>query len=103
MCGGRKAVLPLISATLAMKVCDRTRLRLSPNTSLLSGRSVVCTPTGIGKERGSITVSEMALATKNQSWFLRPRKRGVAQRAMPASRRRACSSSVGRQIGRSPL
>ena len=62
-------------ARLAMKVGERTRLRLSPNTSRLPGRCVVWTPTGIGKVRGSITVSEIALATKNQSLPWRPSAR----------------------------
>ena len=57
----------MIRATPAMKVCDRTRLSFLPNTSLLPGCAVVCTPTGIGKVRGSTTVSETALTTKNQS------------------------------------
>ncbi len=78
-------------------------LLLRPNTSLLPGFWVVWLPTGIGKLRGSNTVSETALATKNQSGLDRPRIRGVAHRRSPAARRRACSSSVGMQSGRSPL
>ena len=70
---------------------------------MLSGWLLVWTLVGIGKLRASTTVSEIALAAKNQSLPVRPRKRGVAQRGMPARRRRSCSSSVGRQIGRSPL
>src|SRR5438309_358619 len=51
-CGGMKAVEPLLSAAPRMKVCERTRLPFLPNTSLLPGRCVVWTPTGIGKVRG---------------------------------------------------
>jgi hypothetical protein len=56
-----------MSAAPAISVCDSTKLRFLPNTSRLPGRSVVWTPTGIGKVRGSNTVSDTALATKNQS------------------------------------
>jgi hypothetical protein len=74
---------------------------LRPNTPRLSGRSVFCSPPGIGKLRCSTTVSEIALAAKNQLGLVR--KPGVRQRGMPAWRRRSCSSGVEMQIGRSPF
>ncbi len=50
-----------------MNVWATTRLESLPNTSRLPGRSVVWTLTGIGKLRGSITVSETPVKAKNQS------------------------------------
>src|SRR3546814_9390319 len=84
--GGLKAVLPLISATPPMKVCDATKLRFLPNTSRLPGRAVVWTPFGIGKVRGSKTVSDTAFSTKNQS-----------------SPRIGSHGTLARSIGRSPF
>ncbi len=61
-----KAVLPLISDALAMTVWLAKTCSVSPKTSLLPGEAVWM-PTGIGVERGSNTVSEMALRLMNQS------------------------------------
>jgi hypothetical protein len=83
MLGGAKVVEPLSSAKPAMKVWLNTCEKSLPNTSLRSGSSVVCTPTGIGKVRGSYTESEMRLATKNQSSPSSPRNLGVRHLALP--------------------
>ena len=65
--GGLNAVSPFSSEKPAMKVWDSTRLWLRPKVSLESGSVVVWLPTGMGKLRGSITVSDTPLAMKNQS------------------------------------
>jgi hypothetical protein len=70
-----------------MKVCATTRLSFLPNTSLRSGSSVVWTPTGIGKVRGSMIESEITLIGKNHSSVLSFRKRGVTQGGRPSARR----------------
>ena len=60
--------MPLIRATPAMKVCDEDEAVVARRTRrCCRAAAVVWTPTGIGKVRGSTTVSETALATKNQS------------------------------------
>ena len=66
MSGGLKAVSPLISEALAMKVWLPKNCSVSPNTSLLPG-GADWMPTGTGVERGSTTVSEMAERLMNQS------------------------------------
>ena len=65
LAGGSLAML--VSAAPRMKVWAKTVLCWRPNTSLLPGCSVVCTPTGVGKLRGSTTVSLIAVSWKNLS------------------------------------
>ena len=81
---------------------QRRGCRLSPNTSLLPGRSVVCTPTGIGKVRGSITVSEMALGDEEPVVALQAEeaRRRAARRCRPRAGAPAPRRSAGRSAGR---
>jgi hypothetical protein len=64
---GLKRVEPWNSDAETMTVCANTVECVAPNTSSSSGRSLVWMPTGIGKLRGSTTVSEMAPNSRNQS------------------------------------